>query len=35
VERYGDDAEGGAMVTRADGGRLWWASWERAAYCCI
>ena len=28
----GEDAEGGSMVMSADGSRLWWAIWERAAY---
>lgn len=32
VERYGEEAEGGSIVTRADGSRLWWAICERAAY---
>lgn len=32
LERYGEEDDGGVMVTKADGGRLWCASWERAAY---
>jgi hypothetical protein len=30
--RYGEEGEGGSMVIRAEGGKLWCASWERAAY---
>jgi hypothetical protein len=32
LERYGEDADGGSMVMRAEGSRLWCAICERAAY---